>query len=69
MNSFTLKITWDILREYPPFNLSKRKCYLSLNEQLKINSYKGNNPLHKRSELLKYRTKVQASKQTYAITT
>ena len=44
--------------------MSKRKCYLSLNKKLKINSYKGNNLLKKRSELIKYRIKEQASKQT-----
>ena len=68
-NNFITKVTWGILREYPPYNLSKRKCYLSLNEKLEINSYKGNNLLNKRSELIKYRIKVQASKQIYVITT
>ena len=68
-NNFIPKVTWRILREYPPYNLSKRKCYLSLNEKLEINSYKGNNLLNKRSELIKYRLKAQAPKQTYVITT
>ena len=58
-----------ILREHPPYNLSKRKCYLSLNEKLEINSYKGNNVLNKSSELVKYRLKVQTPKQTYVTTT
>ena len=68
-NNFITKVTWGILREYPPYNLSKRKCYLSLNEKLEINSYKGNNLLNKSSELIKYRLKVQTPKQTYVITT
>ena len=68
-NNFIPKITWSILRECPPYNLRKRKCYLCLNEKLEINSYKGNNLLNKISELIKCRIKVQAPKQTYVITT
>ena len=68
-NNFIPKVTWSILREYPPYKLSKRKCYLSLNEKLEINSYKRNNLLNKSSELIKYRLKVQTPKQTYVITT
>ena len=41
-----------IVRECPPYSLSKRKCYLCLNEKLEINSYKGNNLLNTRSELI-----------------
>ena len=68
-NSFIPKVTWGILREYSPYNWSKRKCYLSLNEKLEINSDKGNNLLNKSSELIKYRFKVQSPKQTYVIAT
>ena len=68
-NNFIPKVTWSILRECPPYNLRKRKCYLCLNEKLEINSYKGNNLLNKISELIKCRIKVQAPKQTYVITT
>ena len=51
-NNFIIKVTWSIVRECPPYSLSKRKCYLCLNEKLEINSYKGNNLLNKRSELI-----------------
>ena len=46
------KLTWSIVRECPSYSLSKRKCYMCLNEKLEINSYKGNNLLNKRSELI-----------------
>ena len=61
-NNFIPKVIWTILREYPPYNLSKRKYYLSLNEKLEINSYEGNNLFNKGSELSKYRFKLQAPK-------
>ena len=51
-NNFNPKIKWRIVRKCPPYNLSKRKCYLCLNEKLEIASYKGNNLLNKRSELV-----------------
>ena len=51
-NNFIPKVTWSIVRECPPYSLSKRKCYLCLNEKLEINLYKGNNLLNKRSELI-----------------
>ena len=35
--NFIPKVTWSIVRECPPYNLSKRKCYLCLNEKLEIN--------------------------------
>ena len=50
-NNFITKVTRSVVRECPPCNLSKRKCYLCLNEKLQINSYKGNNLVNKRSEL------------------
>ena len=34
------------------FNTTKRKCYTCLNEKLEIVSYKGDNILNKRSELI-----------------
>ena len=37
-NNFIPKVTWSIVRECPPYSLSKRKCYLCLNEKLEINS-------------------------------
>ena len=51
-NNFIPKVTWSIVRECPQYSLSKRKCYLCLNKKLEINSYKGNNLLKKRSELI-----------------
>ena len=51
-NNFIPKVTRSIVRECPPYSLSKRKCYLCLNEKLEINSYKGNNLLNKRLELI-----------------
>ena len=51
-NNFIPRLTWSIVRECPLYSLSKRNCYLCLNEKLEINSYKGNNLLNKRSELI-----------------
>ena len=51
-NKFIPKVTSSIVRECPPYNLSKRKSYLCVNEKLEINSYKGNNLLNERSELI-----------------
>ena len=50
--NFNPKVTWSIVRECPPYKLNKKKCYLCLNEKLEINSYRGNNLLNKRSELI-----------------
>ena len=36
-NNFIPKVTWSIVRGCPPYSLSKRKCYLCLNEKLEIN--------------------------------
>ena len=47
-NHFTPKVTWRIIRKCTPFNTTKRKCYLCLNEKLEIASYKGDNLLNKR---------------------
>ena len=44
--NFTPEVTWSIVRECPPYNFSKRKYYLFLNEKLEIKSYKGNNLLN-----------------------
>ena len=51
-NHFTPKVTWRIIRKCAPFNTTKRKCYLCLNEKLEIALYKGDNLLNKRSELI-----------------
>ena len=50
-NHFTPIVTWRIIRKCAPFNTTKRKCYLCLNEKLEMASYKGDNLLNKRSEL------------------
>ena len=39
-NHFTAKVTWNIVRECPPYSLSKRTCYLCLNEKLEIDHIK-----------------------------
>ena len=51
-NHFTPIVTWRIIRKCATFNTTKRKCYLCLNEKLEIASYKGDNLLNKRSELI-----------------
>ena len=51
-NHFTPKVTWRIIRKRAPFNTTKRKCYLCLNEKLEIASYKRDNLLNKRSDLI-----------------
>ena len=51
-NHFTPKVTWRIIRKCTTFNTIKRKYYLCLNEKLEIASYKGDNLLNKRSELI-----------------
>ena len=37
-NHFTLKVTWRIIKKCAPFNTTKRKFYLCLNEKLEIAS-------------------------------
>ena len=51
-NHFTPIVTWRIIRKCTPFNTTKRKCYLCLNEKLEIASCKGDNLLNRRSELI-----------------
>ena len=51
-NDFIPKVTWRIIKKCAPFNTTKRKCYLCLNEKLQIASYKGDNLLNKRSKLI-----------------
>ena len=51
-NHFTPTVTWRVIRKCAPFNTTKRKRYLCLNEKLDIASYKGDNLLNKRSELI-----------------
>ena len=44
--NLTSEVTWNISRQCPPYNLSKQKFYLCLNE--KTNSYKENSLLKKK---------------------
>ena len=39
MRQFFSNVTWSIIRESPPDNVSKRKCHLCLSEKLEISSY------------------------------
>ena len=50
---FTLKVTWRIIRKCAPFNITKRKYYICLNEKLEIALFKGGTLLNKRSELIR----------------
>ena len=36
-NNLIPKVTWSIVGECPSYSLSKRKCYMCLNENLEIN--------------------------------
>ena len=51
-SNFTLIATKRITRKCAPFNTTKRKCYLCLNEWLGIASYKGDNLLNKSLEFI-----------------
>ena len=55
-NHFTPKVTWRIIRKCVPFNTTKRKFYLCLNDKLEIPSYKVDNLLNKRQELINFTT-------------
>ena len=45
-------IKWRIIKQYPAYNPSNKKCTLCLNEKLAILEHKGNNLLNKRSEIV-----------------
>ena len=51
-NRFTPEVTWRIIRKCASLNTTKINFYLCLNEKLEIASYKGDNLLNKRSELI-----------------
>ena len=51
-NHITPIVTWRIIRKYVPFNTTKRKCHLCLSGKLEFPSYKGDNLLNKRSDLI-----------------
>ena len=50
--NFTPTITWNIIAQCAPFNKNTRTCKLCLREKLEIVTYKGDNLLNKRSELV-----------------
>ena len=50
-NYFTPNVTCRIIKKCAPFNVTKRNCYLCLNEQLETASCKGDNLLKKGLDL------------------
>ena len=48
----TPKITWKIIRICPSYNPNSKRCLLCLNEKYEIATYKGNNLLNKRTEII-----------------
>ena len=44
-------ITWKILQRCSPYDPNSTKCYLCLNEKLKMTTYQGNSLLNKKTEL------------------
>ena len=51
-NHFIPKVMGRKIRKCAPFNTTKRKSYLCLNERLEILSYKGDNLLNKSSKFI-----------------
>ena len=45
-------ITWKIVWRCSPYNPNSKKCYLCLNEKLEIATYRANNLLNKKTELV-----------------
>ena len=48
----TPKITWKIIRICPSYNPNSKRCLLCLNEKYEIATFKGNNLLNKRTEII-----------------
>ena len=48
----TAVITWKIVRRCSPYNPNWKRWYLCLNEIMKIATYRGNNLLNKKTELI-----------------
>ena len=58
-------ITWKIVRRCSPYNPNSKRCYLYLNEKLEIATYRRNNLLNKKTELIskcRYQNKYTLSK-------
>ena len=45
-------LVWKILGQYQPCNVNTKRCLLCLNEKLQIAIHRGNNMLHKRTEII-----------------
>ena len=48
----TPKITWKIIRICGSYNQNSKRCLLCLNEKYEIATYKGDNLLNKRTEII-----------------
>ena len=48
----TPKITWKIIRICRSYNPNSKRCLLCLNEKFEIATYKGDNFLNKRTEII-----------------
>ena len=48
----TPKITWKITKICRSYNPNSKRCFLSLNEKYEIATYKGDNLLNKRPEII-----------------
>ena len=48
----TPKITWKIIRICRSYNPNSKRCLLCLNEKYEIATYKGDNLLNKRTEII-----------------
>ena len=48
----TAKIIWKIIRICPSYNPNSKRCLLCLNEKYEIATYKGDNLLNKRTEII-----------------
>ena len=46
------KITWKIIRICRSYNPNSKRCLLCLNEKYEIATYKGDNVLNKRTEII-----------------
>ena len=51
-DNFDYNINWEIVRKCAPVNVTKVKCNLCLNEKLDIATYKDDNIINQRSELI-----------------
>ena len=52
-HSGTPKVTWKIIRICRSYNPNSKRCLLCLNEKYEIATYKGDNLLNKRTQMIK----------------